>query len=125
VTPLELLATVGGLIGGYLIVNRFLQKDEQSPQEQWRAQEQAARERDESRARTRQARDEPAKPSWWQVLGVRPDATREEIVAAYKRRISEYHPDKTQRLGAEIQAQAEQRSKEINAAYDEALKRVG
>jgi DnaJ like chaperone protein len=57
------------------------------------------------------------------VLGVQPSATKDEISAAYKRKISEYHPDKVTRMGKEIRELAEQRSKEINAAYEEALRR--
>ena len=49
-------------------------------------------------------------------------ATRAEISHAYKRRISEYHPDKVAHLGEEIRAVAERRSKEINVAYEEAMR---
>jgi hypothetical protein len=31
---------------------------------------------------------------WWQVLGVPPNASREDITAAYRRLRSEHHPDK-------------------------------
>lgn len=61
---------------------------------------------------------------WWGVLGVPQIATRDEIARAYKRRISEYHPDKVAHLGEEIRAVAERRSKETNAAYDEAMRRA-
>jgi DnaJ like chaperone protein len=61
---------------------------------------------------------------WWEVLGVPQIATRDEIARAYKRCISEYHPDKVAHLGEEIRAVAERRSKEINAAYDEAMRRT-
>lgn len=63
--------------------------------------------------------------AWWAVLGVPRIATRAEISRAYKRKISEYHPDKVAQMGAEIRALAEQRSKEINAAYDQAMKVTG
>jgi hypothetical protein len=59
---------------------------------------------------------------WWEVLEVPRIATRDEVARAYKRKISEYHPDKVARMGDEIRALAERRSKEINAAYDEALR---
>lgn len=66
---------------------------------------------------------QPHRP-WWEVLGVPQIATRDEIARAYKRSISEYHPDKVAHLGEEIRAVAERRSKEINAAYDEAMRRT-
>ncbi|HXP00938.1 MAG TPA: DnaJ domain-containing protein [Luteibacter sp.] len=57
---------------------------------------------------------------WHEVLGVAPDATHQEIVAAYRARMSQYHPDKVANMGEEIRALAERRSREINTAYDEA-----
>ncbi len=64
-------------------------------------------------------------PRWFEVLEVDEQAGREEIVAAYKRRISQYHPDKVQHLGPELIALAEQRAREINTAYDTALQLRG
>ena len=90
------------------------------------------RPRDDSQQRESKKRDEPHQPGaayepfgprWATVLGVPATASKDEIVAAYKRKISEYHPDKVTRMGPEIRALADMRSKEINAAYDEALRR--
>lgn len=61
-------------------------------------------------------------PAWHEVLGVSPAATREQIKAAYREQISQYHPDKVARLGQEIRAVAERKSAQLNAAYDQALK---
>jgi len=60
----------------------------------------------------------------WDVLEIKPGATTAEIKRAYQDKISQYHPDKVQNLAPELQTLAEERSKEINAAY-EALKRGG
>jgi DnaJ-domain-containing protein 1 len=38
--------------------------------------------------------------------------------------IGKYHPDKVARLGEDIQRLAEQRAKEINAAYDQGMRRA-
>lgn len=56
--------------------------------------------------------------NWYRILGVREAATRDEITAAYKKLITQYHPDKVAQMGAEIRALAEAKSKQINAAYD-------
>jgi DnaJ like chaperone protein len=56
--------------------------------------------------------------NWYRVLGVREDAGKEEIVAAYRRRIGEYHPDKVARMGEEIRAVADRKTQQINAAYE-------
>ena len=37
--------------------------------------------------------------------------------------LSQYHPDKVARMGIDIRRLAELRSKDINAAYDEAIRR--
>ncbi|MBP1474613.1 J domain-containing protein [Frateuria sp. MAH-13] len=61
---------------------------------------------------------------WFDILGVPESASREEIEQGYRRRIGQYHPDKVARLGEDIQRLAEKRAKEINAAYDEAMRRL-
>jgi DnaJ like chaperone protein len=59
---------------------------------------------------------------WFRVLEVPQTASREEIVSAYKQKISEYHPDKVAQMGEELRALAECNSKQINAAYEAAMK---
>jgi hypothetical protein len=54
-----------------------------------------------------------------EVLNVRPQATREEVVAAYRQRAKLYHPDKVASLAGEFRELAERRMKEINAAYQQ------
>lgn len=57
------------------------------------------------------------------VLGVTADAPMAEIDAAYRRKMSDYHPDKVANAAAEIKALAETRAREINAAYEAIRKR--
>ena len=64
-------------------------------------------------------------PRWHEVLGVHETSPPEEIVAAYRRKIGEYHPDKVAQMGSDIRALAEQRSREINAAYEQAMRPRG
>lgn len=56
------------------------------------------------------------------ILGVAPDASRDEIKSAYRRLAAQYHPDKVQHLGAEFQELAETRFKEIQQAYDQLMR---
>jgi len=63
----------------------------------------------------------PAPPHWSHVLEIPRDATVDEIRDAYRRLISQYHPDKVAALGRELQALAEAKSKDIAVAYQEAL----
>lgn len=57
------------------------------------------------------------------VLGVSEQASQEEIEQAYRRRMSEYHPDKVASAAPELKALAEQRASEINSAYEQIQKR--
>ena len=77
------------------------------------------------------ARSEPPRPApqtampWYVVLDVDRGASRAQITAAYRARISQYHPDKVARMGPEIRALAEKKSAEINTAYETALRNIG
>lgn len=57
------------------------------------------------------------------VLGVARGAPADEIAAAYRRRMKEYHPDRVSGLGDELQRVAHEKTLEIQRAYDE-LKRA-
>ncbi len=57
------------------------------------------------------------------VLGVSSSASDAEIEQAYRRMISEYHPDRVSNAAKEIRALAEKRAREINGAYEE-IKRL-
>ena len=54
----------------------------------------------------------------YRVFGLTPEASDAEIDLAWRRLISQYHPDKYLDAAPELRAQAEQRAREINAAYD-------
>ena len=52
------------------------------------------------------------------VLGLSPDASEREIKNAYRRLISQHHPDKLGDVPEELKRRAEERAREINAAYE-------
>ena len=56
----------------------------------------------------------------YQILGVEPTATDEELKTAYRALARKYHPDKYQ--DSELAEMASEKMKEINAAYDEIQK---
>ncbi len=59
------------------------------------------------------------------VLGLEPGADMETIKKSYRRLSMQYHPDKVAHLGAEFKQVAEEKMKEINAAYDHFKKKFG
>lgn len=59
-----------------------------------------------------------------EVLGVDANASPAEIKQAYRRLMKEHHPDRVAGLGEAEQAEAEERSKEINRAYAQMLGRM-
>jgi DnaJ-domain-containing protein 1 len=66
---------------------------------------------------------QPSKPEWADVLGVAPDATREDIKRAYLRKIEEFEPNRLAALGPEMRKLAEERLQRINLAFDAAERR--
>lgn len=53
----------------------------------------------------------------FEALGLSLGATPREIRVAYKKRMSEYHPDKVANMGEKLKALADEETKKINAAY--------
>lgn len=60
--------------------------------------------------------------TWYEVLEVSQQSSLSEIKDAYRKKISMYHPDKVSDMGPEINEIAQIKSKEINSAYEEAVK---
>ena len=54
----------------------------------------------------------------YRELGLTSEATDAEIERAYRKLISQYHPDRVAGAAPELRARAESRAAEINAAYD-------
>lgn len=52
------------------------------------------------------------------VLGLTSEASDAEVDQAYRRLISQYHPDRTGGLADELRQQADKKARDINAAYD-------
>lgn len=109
---IEIGVIVVGLLLGYWLVSFFLKSGRPPPR---------------ADAPATQPPTEPmAGPApWHTVLQLAPDATPEEIRAAYFRLAEQYRPDKAQALGPEIRALAAQRLAEIETAYQDALRSAG
>jgi preprotein translocase subunit Sec63 len=58
----------------------------------------------------------------YEVLEVDSQASDDDIEAAYRRQMAQYHPDKVDGAAKEIRELAEKRASEINTAYDQIQK---
>jgi DnaJ-domain-containing protein 1 len=57
---------------------------------------------------------------WAEVLGVAPDASRDDVKRAYLQKIEEFAPNRLAALGPEMRKLAEERLQQINLAFDAA-----
>ena len=57
-------------------------------------------------------------PTPYMILGLRPGASPREVKRAFLRLARRYHPDKAHHLGPEHVRHAEERFKELLAAYE-------
>ena len=61
---------------------------------------------------------DPKSKTAYEILEISSQATWPEIKQAYQDRIRQYHPDRLADMAPELQEIAQQRSAEINAAYE-------
>ena len=59
------------------------------------------------------------------VLGIKASASDEDVDQAYRRAMSEYHPDRVATAAAEIRELAGRRAREINGAYEKIKRQRG
>ncbi|MFZ1730072.1 MAG: J domain-containing protein [Bacteroidota bacterium] len=62
---------------------------------------------------------------YYAVLGLTTSATEAEIKKAYRKLMSQYHPDRVATLGEDLQRAAGEKSKIINEAYQIIERRMG
>jgi preprotein translocase subunit Sec63 len=62
-------------------------------------------------------------PEWADVLGVAPDASRDDVKRAYLQKIEEFEPGRLAALGPEMRKLAQERLQQINLAFDAAERR--
>ncbi len=78
----------------------------------------------DQRERSSRAEAEASEGSFdpYEILSIDSSASGEEIQAAYKASMHEYHPDKVAHLGEELQKVAHRKAVEIQQAYEQLRK---
>lgn len=61
----------------------------------------------------------------YRILGISPNASNEEVKAAYRNMALKHHPDRVAKLGEDIKRQAEKKFQEINNAKERIFKARG
>ncbi|MCK5437035.1 MAG: DnaJ domain-containing protein, partial [Desulfobulbaceae bacterium] len=61
---------------------------------------------------------------YYRTLGLNPGAGRDEVKKAYRELSMKYHPDKVVHLGEEFRKVAEEKMKDLNAAYQYLKKKM-
>jgi len=109
----ELLTVIFGLLLGYGIISRWLGR-RQSPGGDPVNGEDATGSDDPHR--------EWVRAHCHEILGVSPDAPFEAIYSAYRSKVHQYHPDRTEGLGPELRSLAARKIEDLNAAYAWAMR---
>lgn len=98
---------ISGLVIGYWLVSVFLSSPGPAP--------------DDALATDRAGPGPEGQRHWTEVLELPFDADEARITAAYRRGISQHHPDRVATMAPEIQELARRRTAEINVAHDQAM----
>jgi DnaJ-domain-containing protein 1 len=107
------------------------EEQEQREREECAQREQRAqreREQQERAQKKRARREQQGGPQgtrpWWEVLGVSQGSSWDEVKAAYRTKIKQYHPDRVLGLGEEFQHLADRKTRELDEAFNEAKRRA-
>jgi DnaJ like chaperone protein len=123
----EIVVVLFGLGAGYYLVASYFagKSTPQNGDEAANRHQYSEGDGDAADSKTRQKSPEDTSQDpkqWFDVLLVAPSASADEIKQAYRRRMAEYHPDKVSQLGVDLRLLADAKTKEINIAYQEAIK---
>jgi DnaJ like chaperone protein len=107
----EIAIAVCGLLLGYWLVSMFISNKPAPPVD-----------------RTPSPELQPAAAAagaWHDVLDISAEASTEEIRAAYRQLLSQYHPDKVASLGPELRELAKRKTQDIIDAYQVGMRQRG
>ena len=93
-------------------------EDEDKQEEESNRQQQESRKAEEQKLSEDNRKQQVEENRYAQILGLKGKITKEEIKKAYREQVAQYHPDKVQHLGVELQMLANEKTKAIIEAYD-------
>src|SRR5262249_53575351 len=94
-------------------------------EQQLREVQEGSREEEEREARRKDQRERNTaqlQTDWWSILGVAPSASKDEIARHFRHRIKQCHPDLVAGLAPEFLELAEEHTKALNEAYENAMR---
>lgn len=106
------------LLAPFWAVNRLVAGKAPTPNPNAQRRKQTSQQSSQEQTHTRPKTTRRSYKNAYQVLEVSPTATRTEITKAYRKMAKLYHPDRVAELAPEFRELAEERMKQINAAYE-------
>jgi len=97
--------------------------DEQSPNAEQKEEDSKPEQETRRGPSSKSENARASRKAWHEILGVPPNASADEIMAAWREKIKKNHPDGVAAMDAEIQEFANQKAQEINMARDLGLSR--
>jgi ribosomal protein L34E len=99
------------------ICGRPLRGDQERREQEKRQQERREQEKGQRNEREEKERGDERLVRFFEIFGLKPQATVEELKQAYRDLVNVWHPDRFSN-NSRLQQKAEEKLKEINAAYE-------
>jgi len=107
----------------FFLLFSYLNKIDDNSQLKRKLSEIFNKENTEEKEQTKSSKSNSAeKTDYYTVLGVKRNATKEDIKRAYYEKMKQYHPDKFAHLSKEFQELANKKAQELNKAYNALVK---
>lgn len=122
ISPFDLIPGIHGVgwiddVVIIILLIRYLNRIKQNTYNQPPPGHEEHRHQDQNSDDAASKKSDTSRQSPFEVLNIAPNASQQEIKAAYRKLANQYHPDKVAHLGAEFQQLAEKKFKEIQEAY--------
>lgn len=113
------------IVGAYWYMTQWRARAQAASGDAWGGNDRGSRSQDahQRQERSQRAHQDIGAANPWDVLQITPQASAQEIAAAYKAQLLKYHPDRVAHLGDEFQRLAHRKTLEIQQAYTKLKRR--